>query len=145
MDDKAKAAYYRELADVNERHGKPSLAAVQRRSADRLDPPKPEYPVGTIAWVTLKGYPGRRVWRRTGTGWGVGDDFASTPDDFVESIEVIPTLPEGYVAVKDVTARTGWSAEHVRHVAQEIKKVGWTSAPRILDAYADALEAKDNQ
>ena len=139
MDDKAKAAYYRELADVNERHGKPSLAAVQRRSADRLDPPKPEYPVGTIAWTRSR-HDTAAALRFLGDdgGWRISATSMRFDSSEFESIEVTPTLPEGYVAIPD-----DFSAFPREHV--DVHPPHCPVQRAIVNAYADALEAKDNQ
>jgi hypothetical protein len=145
MDDKAKAAYWRELADVNERHGRPSLAAVQRRSADRLDPPKPEYPVGTIAWTRSR-HDTAAALRFLGDdgGWRISGTSMRFDSYEFESIEVIPTLPEGHVAIPDDLA-DDVTAQIVRNWARDLRAVGKVRIPRIIDAYAVAVEAKDNQ
>lgn len=84
LTDKERAALFREIAERFDRLGAPKVAASNRASADRLDPPAPEFEDGVY---TVEGHPGyfERKTRDDTVDWtGTAfDDYEEGDQDFV--------------------------------------------------------------
>lgn len=140
------AAAWRTLADGADEQGLHRLAIERRKIADTIDPPKPKYPEGTIAWVS--GIPRRCIAVRHDGAWRISMDGTGgvvvRHDENVTKVEPLRVLGYDEIAVKRVDAHSG----ELRDVAgchafdhDPLPRLS-SKARLILDHYADALDAE---
>lgn len=100
MDNRQRAEMHRELAAVYDKYGGNTYAARDHREmADELDPPKPKYAPGTIAWCTVDGQAYLRVKHPGGRWSSQQKGTGAYTDSNYDSIEPIDVLPPNHLAV----------------------------------------------
>ncbi|KNX38072.1 hypothetical protein [Luteipulveratus halotolerans] len=114
----------------------PVLAAGLREDADKLDPATAEHPNGTLAVVTYR-ISATRVEHvtyatRLHGAWFHASGFLVCSEPAVVRVEVIPTVPEGHRAVRNVG--TGCP----RSYSATLRANSFDYAADVLDAYLDA-------
>lgn len=127
-------------------------AAHLRKRADALDPPKPVYPDGTVAWVTsVTGI--RYLASRYDKEWhadfanGVGVSVVAF-DEAVTKVEPLRVLGDDEIALPRAAFDLAYGsrdAERARAYAEKLSVDGYSVAPKVFHAYADALDAEQVQ
>lgn len=152
--DKERAEVYRELAaelPTEAYWSRPMLT----RKADELDPPKPQWADGTVAWVTNQ-Y-GRRylcTWHAKNREWCIGGPDGDSAPGKVTKVEPLRVLGDDEIALPreaferftvGSTARevsNQYRAATAREVSEQYRAAGEKFAARAMEAYADALDAE---
>jgi hypothetical protein len=113
------AVAYRKIAYLYESIGKDAQARVNRNCADELDPPQPEYPDGTAAWVTNQ-Y-GRRylcTWHAENREWCIGGPDGDSAPGKVTKVEPLRVLADDEIAIKCGVSRARDWRDHADHARQ---------------------------
>lgn len=139
--DKELAAGYRRAAKKVREYGWFTPADQLDDEADELDPPKPEFPDGTVAWVDVK--PNwHQVMIRANGKWRSDPDAGGVYDDQVTKVEPLRVLANDEIAIKRIDRLDDDGAEDNRNYARHLKGCGHTVAADLVSAYADACDAE---
>lgn len=137
--DKAIAEALRQIADIYESIGYNDSARIERQGADFLDPPKPKWADGTIAWVTDKfGQQYLLCWDAASSMWRTGGTggAAILHIDQVTKVEPLRILADDEVAIN-----VGQDAYHWRDHAVHAG-VACPTAQDICTEIAHAIEER---
>lgn len=147
--DKEAAAAWRTLAEKADEQGLTRLAIERRKIADTIDPPKPTYADGTIAWVTYThaiedGHPYQALaqydadeneWVMERTPAGAD---CTVVGDNVTKVEPLRVLGDNEIALPVVTKVAG----QLRDDADQLDASNGYGNPSaaVLRAYAEAVD-----
>lgn len=143
MTDKEKADKLRAAAGILEDlEGFGEYAEVLKASAEKLDPPRPEWPDGTIAAVTYTNLIGNEstgyLARRNGV-WCYANGLAACRDDAVTKVEPLRVLADDEIALPVVSRSRDALARDASVLDRESGFAGPGAA--VLRAYVRALES----
>ena len=149
--DKERAEVYRELADELPMDAYWDRSALTHK-ADLLDPPKPQWADGTVAWVTNSH---QRTylcqWCDTEDNWCIGGPDGDSAPGSVTKVEPLRVLADDEMAVKrfevDYMGPCDTTAKFMREAADRATKLGHGSnvtraVRQVLRGYADTLDAE---
>lgn len=143
--DKERAAAYRLVAAELPTDAYWDGPGLTRR-ADELDPPKPEYPDGTLAWLAHPN--GDRLlceWSTQESNWCIGGkDGDSIPSQRC-SVEPLRVLADDEIALPRAAFDLAFGprdSARARQYAETAGFQGFSAAASVFRAYADALDAE---
>ena len=117
------------------------LTSVATRRIDELDPPKPNYADGTVAWVTDRtGY--RWISVRSNGDWQSRSDAEHSGYVGIVKVEPLRVLADDEIAIKRIwqsSTAAEWRAEAKHAQSQDYPT---HAAAGLCNAYADALDAE---
>jgi len=126
--------------------------AALKEFADELDPPKPEYPDGTVAWVTSGRFapsykPQTHLCQRQAGDWvstttADGSCLAMVDEKHVIKVEPLRVLAEGEIAIDRAAFGVITTPSGARQMALDIEDDYNATAAAPWLAYSDALKAE---